>query len=161
MTPRLRALGGIALNAVCLAFALSAGAAFSANTTRAVWCLGGLESALAIGGFSGSLDCRDDQISVKEVGVLSIGGHSYSVYDYRYRLAPTPGGAVHGGQRVLVIDDHRRYVGQYALTLLHSLSVQKQSIIVEPAGQGGQISFLPEGPPEKAYVDGEVLHLFR
>src|SRR5579872_2696805 len=106
-------------------------------------CLLKYREVLMSGGFSGLTDCDHNQIAVREVGTIAIHKHEYTVLDYRYKAAPTPGGSVHGGQRVLIIDDGH-YIGQYALSPppLRSMTVTTMSIIVDvPAANGREIKF--------------------
>ena len=65
-----------------LAFVSAAGSAATAD------CLNGLGPTLLADGFSGSLDCQNDQLSVQYIGEVEKFGRTFQIYAYQYRLKP-------------------------------------------------------------------------
>ena len=123
------------------------------------------ENILAAGGFSGLMDCPDSgQASAKVVGEIVTFGHKYAILDYRYETKPTAEGVAHGGQRILIIQDDRRFLGQYALSSppVHTVSIRGTSIVIDvPANHGNAITFDNDGPPARAYLGQESVQLFK
>ena len=125
-----------------LAFVSAAGSAATAD------CLNGLGPTLLADGFSGSLDCQNDQLSVQYIGEVEKFGLTFQIYAYQYRLKPVcPECAIHGGQRIIFME-RGRYVGQYKPTD----SASGESVTVE---------FTRDGPPQQLWVDGEVMDFFK
>ena len=130
-------------------------------------CLNGLRAMLTSGGFSGSIDCSRDRLTVRQVGTLGPAGHVVTVYDYRYRLAPICAEcAVHGGQRILFFK-RNRYIGQYKPDPLR-LAVHHDRLVLIPEPWSGinrhpavSVKVTREGPPREVLVDGDLLELFR
>src|SRR6185312_4065496 len=114
-------------------------------------------SILITGGFSGSLDCIKDQIVIKSAGEITVSEHTFSILDYRYRLTPVEcGAAVHGGQRLLIIEDGRVYLGQFVLDTppFHSVMLQGSTVYIDRGTvEAGQINFSAKGPPNRAYLN--------
>jgi hypothetical protein len=136
-----------------------AGAAHSADASG---CLNGLRPALLAGGFTGSVDCHEDRLSVRHIGRVQSFGRTFQVYDYRYRLKPVcPDCAVHGGQRIIFIE-RGRYVGQYKPDFVH-VTTRQGNLVLVPTGSGTPVTvrFTPEGPPNELWVGGEVISFFR
>jgi hypothetical protein len=117
-------------------------------------CVLPYKSVLSRNGFTGLMDCSKGAILATEVGQIRMASQVYSIIDYRYRTAPSPGGSSHGGQRILVIENHRKYLGQYAMSPppFLTISVRENRIF---AGES-EIKFAP-GPPAKALVDGYLV----
>lgn len=129
-----------------------------------VHCLNGLGPALVAGGFSGSVDCQRDQLSIRYVGQVRKFGRIFSVYSNRYELKPPcPECAVHGGHRVIFMS-HGRYVGQYRSDFVRATIRQGDLVLVptDPhSGEAVTVRFTRDGPPKELWVDGEVITFFR
>jgi hypothetical protein len=138
--------------------------AFSGSAVSAAApCLNGLGPALLAGGFSGSIDCENDHLSVRYVGLVQKFGRTFQVYAYRYRLKPAcPECAVHGGQRVIFIE-RGRYVGQYKPDFMEVATRHGELIFKPTEGWGDPVTveFTLDGPPKRLWVGGEVLGFFR
>jgi hypothetical protein len=136
------------------------------SASQAEECLKGLRTALIAGGFSGSVDCLHDQLSIRKIGTLSVREHGFTVYDYRYALAPACDDcAIHGGQRVLIFD-RGRYLGQYKPNKVR-VTIDKERLLLWPAdkleARQTPVEVAPSsiGFPNEILVDGEVLSFFR
>lgn len=130
-------------------------------------CLLGLRSALVTGSFSGSTDCKNDQLRVRKLGSVQRSGDRYTVYDYRYRLRPTCREcAIHGGQRIIFMKN-ARYLGQYGvLTYGVRATLRGDRLMLTPesdagVGQPVTLRLTADGPPRRGWFDGEALELFR
>ena len=91
-------------------------------------------------------------------GIIHTARHAYAVLDFRYWTKPINGGVSHGGQRILIIEDGRHFVGQYALSPppSHFVSILGKSILIDvPKEHGNIITFTESGPPPRAYLDQE------
>src|SRR5690606_11400164 len=103
----------VAVLALLGSLAIASAVDFAAAEPDTTSCLNGLGPALQAGGFSGSLDCQSNQLSVRYIGEVQAAARTFQVYSYRYRLKPVCREcAVHGGQRILFME-RGRYVGQY------------------------------------------------
>ena len=129
-------------------------------------CVHGLKEALVSGGFSGSVDCQNDKLSVRKIGTLHTQRHEYFIYDYQYKLARIcKDCAVHGGQRVLIFF-RGHYVGQYKPDGVN-LMIKNNRLFLSPlneaAAQQGftEIRITERGFPRKVLINGEVLDFFR
>lgn len=134
-----------------------------ADSTAAAQCLNSLRSALIEGGFSGSLDCERDRISIKYIGEVQKFGRTFQVYDYRCRLQPVcPDCAIHGGQRIIFLE-RGRYVGQYKPNLVRVITRHGELVLVPTRSDFGPaiVSFTQDGPPKQLWVDGDVINFFR
>jgi hypothetical protein len=77
----------------------------SAPTPATPQCMNGLVPALVAGGFSGSIDCQRDKLSVRSLGKVRAFGRTFSIYSNRYKLKPVCAEcAVHGGQRIIFME---------------------------------------------------------
>jgi len=132
-------------------------------------CLGGLAARLVVGHFSGSVDCRRDQLTIRRVGEIGSGNHRFAIYDYRYRLAlACRFCAAHGGRRVIVLRDGV-YIGEYQTDLMRAGVVHNRLILTpddELAGSLGisrstAIQFKAAGPPREISIGGESLDFFK
>ena len=96
-------------------------------------CLNGLVPALIAASFTGSTDCRQDQLSIRQVGGFRTGKHKFEVYAYRYRLKPAyPMGPRHGGQRIIIMRDGH-YLGQYGVVdYATQVSIQGSTLLISP-----------------------------
>lgn len=136
------------------------------NAAHAEECLNGLKPALISGDFSGSVDCVNDQLSVRKIGALRIQEHQFVIYDYRYRLAPVCSNcAIHGGQRILIFD-RGRYAGQYKPDGMR-VTIRKDRLLFWPRTDGGsqraavEVKITQDGFPEQIFFDGEFLTFFQ
>ncbi|MFC0686770.1 hypothetical protein [Novosphingobium clariflavum] len=129
-------------------------------------CLHGLKEALVSGGFSGSVDCQSDKLSIRKIGSLRTQRHEYFIYDYKYRLADTcKDCAIHGGQRVLIFF-RGHYIGQYkpdGVNLMIKDNRLFLSSLNEAAAHQGftEIRISERGFPRKILIDGEFFEFFR
>ena len=130
-------------------------------------CWLGLGPALEAGGYSAYGPCDEDGggVHLTYVGhTKPYRGHSYYVYNLIYTAQGDPGTAVHGGQRVLIFDSHRRYVGHYHLDTPPFRRVWVSGFDVRinvPAGHGDRISLKAATPPEGAMLDQDYIDLQR
>ena len=141
-----------------LAFVSAAGSAAIAD------CLTGLGPTLLADGFSGSLDCQNDQLSVQYIGEVEKFGRTFQIYAYQYRLKPVcPECAIHGGQRIIFME-RGRYVGQYKPDLVH-VTTRHGDLVFTPtdsaSGESVTVEFTRDGPPQQLWVDGEVIDFFK
>jgi len=97
--------------------------------------------------------------------VIRKSGHTYSVYDYHYRLKPVCADcAVHGGQRIIFMEGGR-YIGQYKPDSAH-IAVIRGGLMLSPDpafgfGSPVAVHFTALGPPQEVWFDGASLNLFR
>jgi len=136
-----------------------AGAANPASTDR---CLNGLRPALVAGGFTGSVDCLNDRLSVRYIGRVQKLGRTFQIYSYRYRLKPVcPECAIHGGQRIIFMESGR-YVGQYRSDFVQVFTRHGDLVLVpgEP-GAPVTVKFTRDGPPEWVWVGGDIIQFGR
>jgi hypothetical protein len=106
-------------------------------------------------GFSGISSCSKDFFQTENIGSIAVAGNTYTIIDYRYRSAPGPGGSVHGGQRILVIEDGQKYLGQYALSTppFYRISVGGVAVHLDSPEDGAStINFEKGGPPLEAQL---------
>jgi hypothetical protein len=83
-------------------------------------------------------------------------GKNYSVYDYRYRFLPHPGGVMHGGQRLIVFL-RDRYVGQYNLQPAVSVAVDGSQVVLKGDDDKKAVRLdFSRRPPAQILVNGEV-----
>ena len=124
-------------------------------------CLLVLEPALMSGGFSGSVDCQHDQLSVEQVGQVRTQWRTFTIYSYHYQLAPPcPECAVHGGHRIIFMEDGR-YVGQYRSDGANIMIRAGNLFLAAPNDMPVPVEFTPDGPPNELLVDGELISFFR
>ena len=137
------------------------GAAATAAETQ---CMNGLKPALVAGGFTGSVDCRNDQLSIRYVGEVRSFGRTFKIYANRYALKPPcPECAIHGGQRIIFME-HDRYVGQYKSDFVHVTMRRGNLVLVPPKSDSEPpvtVRFTQDGPPKLLWVDGEIISFFR
>ena len=142
----------------------SLGIAGAADAAASAPCLNGLRPALAAGGFSGSIDCQNDKLSIRHVGAVQKFGRVFQVYAYRYQLQPAcPNCAIHGGQRIIFMNGGR-YVGQYKPDFVRVMIRHGDLLLVPTDSASGApitVRFTPDGPPKRLLVDGEVVSFFK
>ena len=128
-------------------------------------CLKGFGRILAVGRFSGSTNCRTDRLTIRKIGMVRKSGHTYSIYDYRYRLKPACSDcAVHGGQRIVFMEGGR-YIGQYKPDNTQ-VAIIRGGLMLSPDPAFGfgppvAVHFTALGPPREVWFDGALLTLFR
>lgn len=144
-----------------LTFLGSLAFAGASNPASAGQCLEGLEPALLAGGFSGSIECEQDRLTLNHVGRLQKFGRTFQVYSYRYQLMPVCRDcAAHGGQRIIFMEDGR-YVGQYKPDSVRAV-IRNGDLILEVDGRDPvTVEFTRNGPSDELWVDGEVLEFFK
>jgi hypothetical protein len=116
------------------------------------------------GGFSGLSKCNTGTFQAKEVGKIAISGNTYSILDYRYRTGPNSNGGAHGGQRILVVEDGRNYMGEYVVGTppFFTVTVRGASVFIDgPQKYGNEIRFDKDGPPHQAYLAGDLVSLLK
>lgn len=126
--------------------------------------MGGLTSVLEASGFSGSTDCNRDELAIRYVGEVRKLGRAYNIYANRYSLRPACAEcAVHGGQRIIVMENGR-YIGQYRSDFLDVSIRNSELVFLRTDMSGAQpvtVQFSAEGPPARQWDGGEVLLLFK
>lgn len=121
-------------------------------------CYAPLAEILTKGGFSSGIDCTDGWVKTKLVGRIGTKAGYIAVYDRYYRTNPVaPGAAYHGGQRILLIENGKTYLGQYGkiFPLLKNLSIRDNAIVAasDPKVRIG----LEDGhPPQSILIDGDL-----
>lgn len=134
------------------------------SAASAAQCLDGFGPALVAGGFSGSVDCKNDELSLKHVGRVQEYGRTFQIYSYRYRLKPAcPDCAVHGGHRIIFMEGGR-YVGQYKSDFAEVAMKDNQLVLMRSDFSDAEpvaVRFTEDGPPKRVWDGGEVLLLFR
>lgn len=125
-------------------------------------CLAGRKAAMIEGGFTGPLVCSSKDASFVLAGA-TVGG-KFSVYDYRYRFLPHPGGVMHGGQK-LVIFSGDTYVGQYMLSSAPfvDITVKGTDVVLRVGGKTPERVTLDfsRKPPKEIFVNGEAGEFYR
>ena len=121
-------------------------------------CRADIRHALNAGHFSGVMFCSEENSYASLVLVGRTAGGRFSIYDYRYRFLPHPGGVYHGGQRLLVFRG-KKYLGHYMLSgrPLATVTVKGTRVLLsglEPPGKV-QLDF-PRTPPREVLVNGEL-----
>ena len=122
------------------------------------------QTILVEGGFSGLARCDEGNFESRQVGEVAISGKTYAIIDYRYQTKPVSGGSAHGGQRILIVEDGRKYLGQYVIATppFRAISVRGTSVFVDvPASEGNVIKFDENGPPREAYLTQDPARLFK
>lgn len=122
-------------------------------------CLSGRREALIAGGFSGTVVCSGEDVTLSLSGTT---GSDYTVYDYRYRIMAAA--VMHGGQRILIFKGPE-YIGQYALSPppYSNVSVINSRVLVntnDPFSEDAVLEF-SNGPPPQVFIGGYVLDLYR
>jgi hypothetical protein len=89
-------------------------------------------------------------------------GSGYSIYDYRYRFLPHPGGVMHGGQRLLVFHG-REYLGQYAVQPDVKVTVRGTRVFlqVEDNPRDRATMDFSRAPPKRVLINGELVSFWR
>jgi len=116
-------------------------------------CQAAMRDALIEGHFSGVMICSREDVSLVLVGRTA--GSDFSIYDYRYRFLPHPGGVYHGGQRLLVFHGDK-YVGQYVLQPLVTVTVHGTRVVLRGEEDRDNVELDFSGkPPNRILVNGE------
>jgi hypothetical protein len=128
-----------------------------ASPAAAKDCFSGLLEPLKRAGYSYGLDCKDVVQTIEYVGKTKPRhGQGYMVYLLSYRTTE-PGVASHYGQRILIFDAHRRYLGQYHLEAAHRLRIVGSDVLLNvPANHGNCLRLDGSQPPVEAWLDGDV-----
>ena len=152
------------LRAACLTLFASVAVFGTAAMAAPMPCMGGLGPALVAGGFSGSIDCKRDKLSLRFVGKVRKFGRTFSIYAQRYRLKPVcPECAVHGGQRIIFME-RGRYAGHYRADST-TLLVRKGNVILASTGvayaKPAIVGFSAKGPATRQWDGAEVLEFVR
>jgi len=139
-------------------------AALPSSMASAPQCMNGLKPALISGGFSGSVDCQHDRLSVKYIGQVRSFGRTFDIYANHYALRPVCRDcAVHGGQRIIIMS-RGHYVGQYKSDFVHVM-IRRGHLVLIPSdpsfGRPTTVTFTRGGPPKQVLSDGEVVTLFK
>jgi hypothetical protein len=146
-----------------LVWAAFPGASATASAAR---CMNGLTPALIAGGFSGSVDCQHDHLSVRYVGQLRRFGRTFKIYSNHYKLKPVcPECAIHGGHRILFME-RGHYVGQYRSDFVQAIIRHGNLVLVptdrsDPACVPVTVNFTRNGPPKELWADCEIITFFR
>ncbi|MWV28498.1 hypothetical protein [Aurantiacibacter rhizosphaerae] len=124
-------------------------------------CLLGLKPALLSGGFTGSVDCQHDQLSIKQIGQIRTQSRAFTIYSYQFHLAPPcPECAVHGGHRIIFIEDGR-YIRQYRSDNAN-VAIRHGNLFLEVRdNEPVRVEFTSGGPPKELLVDGEMISFFQ
>lgn len=132
----------------------------SIETKESASCFGSIYHALVEGGYSGSTDCQSSKFVIRKIGEIVTLSKIYTIYDLQYKTVPSPGLVSHGGQKILVFGGSNVYLGQYPLSPppVHNMRIHGTSIYLDVSKKlGNQISFKSAIPPDKAYIDGELI----
>jgi hypothetical protein len=152
------------LRAALWTLVVSVAFAGSATMAAPTQCMSGLGPALVAGGFSGSTDCKRDRLSLRFIGEVRKFGRTFRIYANRYRLKPPcPECAVHGGQRIIFMENGR-YIGQYRADFTTVIVRNGNLILAQadvPDAKSVMVSFSAKGPARSQWDGGEVLEFFR
>lgn len=120
-------------------------------------CFGGLRQALKEGGYSPGVSCKGISQKIEYIGKThSRHGRSYLVYSLTYRTT-APGVASHYGQRILIFDSHRKYLGHYRIEYKYRPRIIGSDVVLVdmPADQGNRIHLGRAKPPDPEWLDGD------
>lgn len=122
-------------------------------------CFAGLRGALEQGGYGPGVDCSDIVQTIRYVGrTKPHQGHSYFVYLLSYRTKTHGYGVPHYGQRILIFDAHRKYLGHYHLEDGHRLRIVGSDVLLNvPANQGNRLHLGRASPPDPEWLDGDTV----
>lgn len=138
---------------------------FFPSSSIARSCFQNIESTLRSGGYSGPSDCSRANIKLHKVGAITFrDGNVFTVYDMVYRLSARSGGPEHGGQRLIFINKAGVYVGQYSLSPppFHNVRLIRHRLLLDvPAKDGRAVIIGENGPPKAAFLDREVVYLYK
>ena len=142
---------------------VSAPLAGASATAAAPQCMKGLVPALVAGGFSGSIDCKHDKLTVRYVGQVRKFGRTFSIYSNRYKLKPAcPECAVHGGHRIIFMM-RGHYLGQYRADF-SDVTIRDGRLFLRaylPHAKPVEVKLAANGPPQQQWDGDEVLQFFR
>lgn len=144
--------------ALCLVAAVVCGC----NGQARADCFGDLRDALSRGGYTGGLDCNLVDIKVHKVGRVTVNDASFEIYDLQYKTISKEQLPAHGGQRLLFFKSPNTYVGQYSVSTPPALAFRiegKAVLLNVPESSGNKVELTAKGPPEKAFLNEEVVTL--
>jgi len=142
---------------MCIA-AVAASAVWQPAWARGGDCLGRLRHALIKGGYSGATECAKFHIHLGTVGVISVGRKYYRIYGLHYHWF-TPGGANHGGQRLLFFDRRGGYVGQYGVLGDEPFHVDGHALVA--GAPKSRLVITSRGPSAWARLEGTDVDFYR
>lgn len=116
-------------------------------------CYAPLDKILTDNGFAGGLDCANAQIKIKAVGRIVTKTGYVAVYDMVYRFKAAE--VYHGGERIILIENGKAYLGQYGVfgPPLKGVAVRGNAI-VNATDPEGRIVFQDGRPPQSVLIDG-------
>ena len=116
---------------------------------------------LAEQGFSGDLRGAGEwqTIEITYWNRLRAGDAVFLLCIHRSFTQPAGGAAVHETKRLLVITDDGRYLGGYTLDEEPFRIVGTEVLFDVPPNVGDRITFTENGPPSRAWFDGQLRHL--
>jgi hypothetical protein len=121
-------------------------------------CLGRLRDALIKGGYSGETECAKYHIHVGNVGVISVGDKYYRIFGLHYHWT-TPGGAEHGGQRLLFFGRRGEYVGKYGVLGDERFHVVGHALVAR--APRSQLVITSRGPSAWARIEGTDVDFYQ
>jgi hypothetical protein len=122
-------------------------------------CFAGLRGALERGGYGPSMDCSELELVINYIGrTKPQTGPSYYVYQLSYRTRTHGWGVAHGGDRILIFDAHRNYLGHYYMQRGQHLRIVGSDVVFDLTPQwGDRIHLAGASPPSTAWLDGEIV----
>lgn len=122
-------------------------------------CFAGLRGALERGGYGSSMDCGELDLVIKYIGrTRPRTGPYFRVYQLSYRTRTHGWGVAHGGDRILIFDEHRNYLGHYYMQRGQHLRIVGTDVVFQLTPKwGNTIDLAGPKPPEKAWLDGEIV----
>jgi len=106
-------------------------------------------------GFDGPLNGRE---TITYAGHIQQGRNDYRIYVYRgvFRAANVD----HGVNRLIVILNGSRFLGQYAISMPTDCTVRGPRVICDTESPG-VVAFTRQGPPAEVWFDGEIIRFAR
>jgi hypothetical protein len=134
-------------------------ALFTSAPASAADCFGRLRRPLERGGYSPSMDCRELEVIIKDIGVTKPRhGPTYHVYQLSYRTRTHGWGTPHGGDRILIFDAHGQYLGHYYLMRGQRLRIVGTDVVFALTPRwGNRIHLDGAHPPDPAWIDGDLV----
>jgi hypothetical protein len=127
-----------------------------AGNAPAKECMAGLRKTLVAQGFE-PVFCSKKDASFVLVGRTA--GSGFSIYDYRYAFRAAA--VMHGGQRLVVMRGSK-YVGQYSLLPLVTVSVRGKYVVLKGDDDREPVKLdFSRRPPAKILVNGEQETFYR
>lgn len=143
---------------ICAAAALQVNPSIAKTSSD---CMLGMRQYLVEGQFSGPIVCSKSNASFKFLG--KINRARYSIFEYKYRFRPRTGSVMHGGHKIIVFEG-RRYIGQFSLSPppYNFVSLSNFEIIVRGKDKKSEyIVDFSKGPPNKVFIDGELIEFYQ